>query len=976
MAINNIDRIAEELETLSVSKSVYCPAEQCVEYMYTPSSSVSVLHLNIRSIKKNFDRFSLLLAQINTQCDIIALTECWLQKSPYIPSLTGYESYHTNRRINQNSGIVLYIRKGLNCSVRELASFSDANCFVCGVGAELALIFIYRSPSIYNIDDFLNSLNDILSTLNSIPFIGVVGDVNINIADNDPDQRSDRYLNLTASYGILPAHTLPTRGENCLDHVLLKSKSPSVTMVIQTHVTDHYPVLLSARLRPTPTRVSFTRSRVNQTAVVRDITETDLSPVLNTSDVDTAVNLLVSQLSGIVKKHTKTYTISRSKLTIKPWITPGLLRCIRNRDSMHRKLKGNPDNIILKITYSRYRNFINKLLKNLKRSYLKTLLVNARNNARSTWDAVKTITNMRSSTNPSNSLLKLHTDPTASINSVNKFFANVGNDLASRIVPSSSDAHPPSCAQLLTGESLVIFDVDCEEMERIILGLRNNCSVGWDCVSSTVLKSTRHVLIPLLVHICNLSVSTGVFPNAFKRALVHPIHKSGDNDVVNNYRPISVLPVMSKILEKVLNNRLINYLESKQLLSSNQFGFRQGKSTSDAVSVVVDNVIEHLDKKEKCLCIFLDISKAFDTVSIPLLLFKLERMGVRGKQLDIFKSYLSNRIQAVKIENQISNDEQVSIGIPQGSIIGPTLFTVFINDLCQLQLPNCRVVTYADDTALLIHGSTWEEVRILAENALAAVLGWLSSNLLTINLKKTFFVPFVLRQCFVPPNSFSIKAHTCKTPNRNCTCPFLTAASQIKYLGVTIDQTLSWRYHIDSLTSRVRKLIYIFKSLRHVADLDTLYMTYSALCMSLLTYCITVWGGAAKTIMLKLERAQRAVLKVMLKKAFRYPTSLLYDESSVLSVRQLYIQQAIMLKHMLLKYDPALPRRRRKYQVCQSRQHRTALAGRHFHVLSSRLYNTSNNKLNIFSLSRYEVKKRVTQWLKGYDYDATESLLV
>lgn len=978
MANNNIDKIAMELEALNVSKSISCPAEQCVEYMYTPSKSISVLHLNIRSIKKNFDKFSILLAQIKAQCDIIALTECWLKKSPYIPSLTGYESYYTRRCINQNSGIVLYVRKGLNYNIREVTSFSDANCLVCTVGAELTLIFIYRSPSIYNIDNFLNSLSNLLSTFISCQFIGVIGDVNINIEDSDPDQRSDQYLTLAAAHGILPAHTLPTHDKTCLDHVLLKTKFPSVTMVIQTDVTDHFPVLLSTQLRRTPTQVSHRRTWVDNKAVVQDIIKSDLTVVLHTSDVNTAVNLLVSHLSDIIKKHTKISTIPRSKMTIKPWITPGLLRCIRNRDSMHRKLKNNPDNIILKITFLRYRNFINKLLKNLKRSYLKSLLLNARNNAKSTWDAIKTITNMRSSTNPSNSLLKLHPEPAASINLVNKYFASVGNNLVNKIDTSLSDTHLTCRTRPTPKDSLVLLEVDNEEIEKIILNLRNNCAVGWDGVSSAVLKYARHVLVPLFTHICNLSISSGVFPSAFSRALVHPTHKSGDIDVVNNYRPISVLPVMSKILEKALNNRLINYLETKHLLSANQFGFRQGKSTSDAVSVVVDNVIEHLDNNKKCLCIFLDISKAFDTVSVPLLLSKLEKMGIRGNQLDIFKSYLSNRVQAVKIGTHVSEDEQLTIGIPQGSIIGPSLFIVYINELCQLQLPNCRVVTYADDTALLIHGSTWEEVRLLAESALVAVLKWLSSNLLTINLAKTFFVPFMLRKqnLISSSNTLLIRAHTCKNSNQICTCPIITAASQIKYLGVTIDQTLSWRYHVDSLTTRLRKLIYIFKNLRQVADPDTLYMTYSALCMSLLTYCQTVWGGAAKTIMIKLERAQRAVLKVMLKKPYRFPTSLLYAESSVLSVRQLYVLQVIMQKHMLLKYDPTLLCKRRKYHVCQHRQYRTTLAGRHFHVLSPRLYNVSNSKINIYSLSRYEVKKRVTIWLKSYDYDATESLLM
>ncbi|XP_063891880.1 uncharacterized protein LOC135117215 [Helicoverpa armigera] len=192
-------------------------------------------------------------------------------------------------------------------------------------------------------------------------------------------------------------------------------------------------------------------------------------------------------------------------------------------------------------------------------------------------------------------------------------------------------------------QSLAILDVDEAEIETLILQLRNDCAV-----------------------------------DALKKAIIHPIYKSGDRNCVNNYRPISVLPALSKILEKILNKSLRSFLEKHRLISNNQFGFRPGVSTEDAVLELTQLVAENLDKKNKCLGIFLDLSKAFDTVSVPILTSKLELLGVRGTPLKIFKDYLRNRTQCVKIETSLSNEELVTYGVPQGSILGPTLFLIYI----------------------------------------------------------------------------------------------------------------------------------------------------------------------------------------------------------------------------------------------------------------------------------------------------------
>lgn len=938
---------------------------------------MNILHVNIRSVNHNFDEFTVFLSNLSIFPEIIVLSECWLSKVSTPPALSGYAGYLTVKNTNQNDGVIVFVKTSITHIVIE-SHIQDANCLICRIESlNLAIVALYRPPCNRNIDNFLCDLENTLASLCSYKNVVLIGDININIIPADMNSMANDYLNLTASHGLLPTHNLPTREKSCLDHVLLKSNLKTITLVIDSSITDHAPVLLSMEtlLRPNESKTHFVK--IDYYSINAEVTNTDFSLILNTTDPNIATELLITRVGSLIHKHSRIMHIPSKEIILKPWITKGLLRCIRNRDSMSKQLKANPDNYILKVTYLRYRNFCNKLLKRVKHNYENNELRKARNNPRSTWKIIKNITHTDSIKKSPIELLNIDIDNLTSVNRVNEYFSRIGSDLALLISPNLQNNQLPN--DNINTNSFVLLPTDESEVELIIRSLRKDAAVGWDEIPARLLQECSNTLVPVITHICNISMAEGIFPKSFKKAVVHPIFKNGNRDSVNNYRPISVLPALSKILEKVLNTRLRLFLKKNSILAPNQFGFREGISTEDAVASLVNDIVNSLDNGQKCLSIFLDLTKAFDTVSVPHLLLKMESMGIRGYALRIFKDYLSDRAQCVKIDDIVSSSAPLLFGVPQGSILGPTLFLLYINSLCTLSLPYSSIITYADDTAILVRGKSWPEVFARAECALSHVMQWLSNNLLTLNLSKTTYITFSKTAISQPSiATFNIRAHTCSTytSTNNCDCTTILRSAHTRYLGVYIDNLVSWKYHLTNITSRVRKMIFIFKKLRYSADFDTRKLVYYALCQSILTYCISVWGGAVKSYLLPLERAQRAVLKVMTFKPFRYSTAQLYHECELLTVRQLFVLETICRKHASLVYDFQVTTKRRARKVCQAQSFRSALAARNYLVISCHLYNIANEYCNIYPLTRPQCKKRVTLWLLSKSYEDAEPIII
>lgn len=966
-------------ETLSIDCHLVDNVDNCNGFL-SSDQNFKLLTFNIRSIQQNFDAFQVTLKRINIDFEILVLTECWLNEYTIIPHLPGYTASRTHKFINKSGGVVVYVNDRLNATVVE-SSCEDCNCLEIRIGHDALVMGIYRSPSFTNANHFLDSLDKILHNARGIRDVFITGDINIDIGSESLNEQSSNYVSLLAQHQLLPAITKPTRGDACLDHCFVKCPTHTLGVVCTADITDHYICMVGTKIGQKKPIAKRSRLKTDNRAIAEELRIADWASVQNCSDVNEATCIFNNIITSAIKKNTNQIQITRSNFNLKPWITPGLIRCQKHRDKLHLQAKKNPSNEVIQISYKRYRNYLYSLLRKLKTDYENQTLANNKKDPKKLWRTIKEICHLNKPKSPNVQLCNTKPDPVSSLNCCNEFFASVGKKLAHRTLDKISTTEASLAATVkmpfTKSGSFFMTPTDEDEVGKLIADMKPDSAPGMDQCTPKLIKQMREVLLGPITHIFNLSLSSGTFPESWKTAIVTPILKSGDKSNPSNYRPISLLTIFAKLLEKLVNKRMLSFLEKNEMLPERQFGFRRGKSTEDAVTLVDGIISQALDENKHCLGIFIDLAKAFDTVSIPILLKKLYCLGFRGLSQSWFKSYLTGRSQCTRVNEIVSENLPVEFGVPQGSILGPTLFIVYMSDLLHLSANGAEIICYADDTALLFRGKTWDETFKKAQSGMASVMDWLQINLLTLNVEKTKYLAFHKTRATQLLTSKVLKLHKCAQGEQStvCDCPQIERTDKIKYLGIIVDENLSYRHHIAALSARVRKTAYVMKALRLSAKKDTLIMVYKALCQSLLLYCLKVWGGAPKTTLIELERAQRMVLKVMLGKPFRFSTNLLYKECNVLRVRQLFIARAVIAIHKSFLEAPDYESRRkmRVHKVKVPPTHST-FAKRHPYFLLPRIYNAICRKVDLSNASIKEAKRTVESWLLKQDYDQTENL--
>ena len=563
-----------------------------------------------------------------------------------------------------------------------------------------------------------------------------------------------------------------------------------------------------------------------------------------------------NKLNKLINKHAPFKILSKRKAKqfSKPWISKGLRKSIKIKNRLF--YSGD----ILK--YKLYRNRIVSLSRLSKRLYYEAYFTANLKNMKKTWEGINELLNRQRNRKQVSTLQRPNNsgvteNPAEITNIFNHYFASIGPRLA-RNISSPRKNFQDYLAGTNHYKSFFFDPVTSSEVDMEILATPcSNKVYGLYSCPVHLLKSVRHSLSPLLAALMNKSISTGIYPHLLKHAKVIPVYKTGDETDPCNYRPISLLSVFNRLFEKLVYKRLRSYCEKNGIFFSSQYGFRDNCSTQHAILDILNKIQSKTDAKLFSCGTFIDLKRAFDTVDHSILLHKLNHYGVRGIINSWFSSYLSKRSQSTHIGSTVSDKEEIVCGVPQGSVLGPLLFLSYVNDIYR-----CSQIfdfyLFADDTNLLYSNKDLKDLETVVNEELIKVGDWLDANKLSLNTSKSNFVIFHPYQ-HKPNCTIQLEIYN----NDLKESVPLEQKTFVKYLGILIDNNLSWKYHIDYISSKVSKGIGMSARLRHLVPFATLLNIYRCLIEPYISYGLIAWGQAANIHLNKILILQKRALRLM-----------------------------------------------------------------------------------------------------------------
>ena len=424
------------------------------------------------------------------------------------------------------------------------------------------------------------------------------------------------------------------------------------------------------------------------------------------------------------------------------------------------------------------------------------------------------------------------------------------------------------------------------EIVNITKDIKSSRAQGHDRISSSLLKQIIHPIASPLNHIFNLSIATGVVPKSLKIAKVNPVFKKEDPHEICNYRPISILPSISKILEKNIYKRLYTFLNTCELPNLNQYGFRKTYSTDLALVQFYDKVTKAIAEKKHVIGIFMDLSKAFDTLDHDILLRKLQVYGIRGTTLAWFTNYLSGRQQYVAFNGVSSNLLAIKCGVPQGSILGPLLFLLYINDIINTT-SLVSFILFADDTNIVYCHDELDTLVHTLNHELPKVSTWFKSNKLSLNIEKTNFIYFRHTKTHAIQFPYNILIDNVPLVRKQCS----------KFLGVFIDENLNWNEHIRHMSTCISRNIGILYKTRNYLPKKALFLLYNSLILPYINYCNLVWATSAKTKINSIHLLQKKAIRICTGAQYLAHTNSLFSNLKTLKVFDINSLQSLIFMY-------------------------------------------------------------------------------
>ena len=861
-----------------------CKYYEPSQLKHSKAYELKVYSLNIRSLNNAISNLRDDIEQL-VKFDVLCFNEtnCNVETLAFNGNELELEGFHAPfiqapaRASNRGGGLAIYINKKLcefsdiqvkpDLSYREDAEIGEFQVIeISHKGHKNSVICnLYRSPN-GKLSSFIDKLENTLSKLarHRNKNIFLLGDSNIDLLDYGRIDNVTKYVDLLGEHGFAPVISRPTRITNhsatIIDHIFINNchaitKSGIITESLSDHLATFVGIILdsnrvSCKLQDDPLEL-LTRV-INDENIAKfeeEISATDWNFLHSISTADAKFNAFEKKYEEIYNKHfpLKTKKPNRRK-NVKPWILEWLQLACDRKNKLYCQFVKEPTSEN-EVTYKKMKKFVEKHIKLAKKKYYNAYFKKYAGNSKKQWQMINSLINKKRKGKVKINKIRYNgsdiTNPQEIADSFNDYFCNIAEKIKAE---SGLSGGVGPAAHFLPQASRCAFDMELEdsspsEVASIIKDLKNKSTSDMGIMP---LKSVGNMLSPVISHVISSSLKEGSFPEKLKLAKVVPLHKGGSRIDVTNYRPISLLSCFSKIFEKVMQARLVKHLKTRNILYDSQYGFRAGHSCEHALLEAQNKIHRALEKKQVTALLLLDFSKAFDTVDSEILLHKLEHYGVRGLCLAWFKSYLTSRRQYVHVNDRDSAIMDLKYGVPQGSILGPILFIIYINDLPNISTL-AHSIFFADDANLIISADTYAELNNLVNIVVNTILTWVANNGLKLNVDKTKYMIFT--------NKRREDIHVSIDGNR------LKKSEHERFLGVIIDSKLNWTQHIKHLKTKISRNAGVMYKLKGIIPHAASKMLYNSLIQSHLYYCATVWGTGTLNSIKSLFSAQKKAVR-------------------------------------------------------------------------------------------------------------------
>ena len=991
---NNTDATFNVERNPGPSNSGSDDSEAKIHQIKLPKRGLRIGEWNINHLTDaKFEQINLVLTT-STNIDILFVIETFLKpsKPDSLFNIPGYYMYRKDRTGRKNGGgLLAYVAEKVQTNrVSELDEDSVESLWltVCPHNSKRSILVggVYRPPSSDKEHDLKIEQNIEMAYLRKQEMI-IVGDFNINALDSRLYSKHRLIKSLKSMHltQLVSTITRPT-SKTCLDHVYT-SHPNFITDIVSENIgtSDHLPVFVCRKYTKLNKDASHkvinyrVFKNLNPENLLDDLKNVPWDSAFIFDDVNDILATLGSLLNQVLDDHIPQKQRRVKKHKQPAWITNEIIEAINQRDSLLKKARKSESCIDWDM-YKHKKRIVTNSIKKSKQRYFQNSIEENKGDPKGIWKALKQLAKTQK---PSIKIAELtddhgnkYTEPQEISEIMNNFFINILKQVGDNTTQVGEFLHEHVIAEFVSSKILddqaqfSIPEITSKDVHEIIDKLSNNKATGCDGISVKLLKLIAPVFCEPLTKLLNYSIATNTFPTAWKMARVTPLYKDGERDQSNNYRPISVLSVLSKILEKHVAKSLMNYLVNNNLLYELQSAFREGHSTESALIKLTDQILSNMDQDNVTGVLFIDFKKAFDIVDHQIMLKKLKLYRASESTLQWFKSYLTNRSQFVTIDGKQSRPQFVTHGVPQGSVLGPILFLLFVNDI-PLHVSNSNLDIFADDTTLSA-SAQWSNIPSMVQDLkkdLDSICNWSINNKMVINTEKT-------KSMLVTG-----KRLRKKIPDEHLQMDLAlgnTTVSQVesqKLLGVIVDQDLAYEDHIDSLCKQISKRLGLLKHISPYLKKQQREIYYNGIIKPKLMYGSAVWSCCSKENLDRILKLQKRAARIILSAEKTTPSKTLFNGLNWISFTdELFIRRnsivykrvkdshncPIYINSMLVRNSDIHNRETRfsKINMICPRYNRTTEGGKTFAVRAIKDWNTINVKIRN-SASLYSFKHRL-----------------